>query len=48
MFETGTSVEVGCAVTHPPGTSFDAEGNPIPPSSDAQNTGTEQSEENKP
>jgi hypothetical protein len=30
-FETALTIEVSAEVTHPPGTEFDADGNPIPP-----------------
>jgi len=31
LFESALTIEVGAEVTHPPGTEFDADGNPIPP-----------------
>jgi hypothetical protein len=34
LFESELTIEVVATVTHPPGTTFDAEGNPIPPPKD--------------
>jgi hypothetical protein len=33
-FITGIKIAVGATVTHPPGTTFDDEGRPIPPKDD--------------
>jgi hypothetical protein len=33
-FNTEIQTEVGATVTHPPGTTFDDEGKPIPPKDD--------------
>jgi hypothetical protein len=33
-FVTKMQIEVGATVTHPPGTTFDDEGKPIPPKDD--------------
>lgn len=35
-FLSAINVEVTAEVTHPPGTTFDEDGNPIPPQDDTQ------------